>query len=62
MKTASTIVNTQDLRWLENIGKDAKQAFGQVAGEHPREIQAADTDLRFVVVDIGMELMVDKLP
>lgn len=41
----------------EHLGKDVTEAM---PGELPREIQAADTDLRFVV-DTGMEVMVDKL-
>ena len=39
----------------KHLDKDVKEA---TPGEHPGEIQAADTDLRFVV-DIEMEVMVD---
>ena len=41
----------------KHLGKDVKEAM---AGEHPREIQVADTDLRFVV-SIEMKVTVDKL-
>lgn len=31
----------------KHLGKDVKQANGQMAGEHPGEMLAADTHLRF---------------
>lgn len=46
----------------KHLGKGDEQAIGDMAGEHPREVQAADTDLTFVATDIAIEAGIDKLP
>lgn len=40
-------------------GKDVKQINGGMTREHPREIQAANTNLGFVGVDIVKEVMIN---
>lgn len=44
------------------LGKGDEQAIGETAGEHPREVQAADADLTFVTIDIVIDARIDKLP